>query len=289
MRIIIVGPGRAGLSLALAAAAAGHDLVAVVGRDPAQAEAAGTRLGTVALTTSHTLPEADLAVLAVRDEAIASVAAAITDRVEHVGSAVHLSGLTSVSALDALRAQGLAVGSLHPLQTMPSPEAGAARLAGAWFAVTAAEPLRSQLHELAGSLGGRPFDLADEDKAIYHAAAAAAANFPIAALTMAADLFATAGVPFAAAEPLVTASVANAFEMGPRPALTGPVSRGDVATVQAQLEAIAEQAPTWLRPYSVLVLQLARIAGRHEVFEDLLVSWWPVGAARQESAEAKDR
>ncbi len=288
MRIIIVGPGRAGLSLGLAAAAAGHSLAAVVGRDAIQAEAAGIRLDTVALTPSQALPEADLAVLAVRDAAIAPVAGAIADQAEQVGAAVHMSGLTSVAALDSLRARGLAVGSLHPLQTMPSPEGGAAQLEGAWFAVTAAEPLRSKLRDFARSLGGHPFDLADEARALYHAAASAAANFPIAALTMAADLFDTAGVPFAAAEPLVSAAIANAFEMGPRPALTGPVSRGDVATVQAQLEAIAEQAPAWLRPYSVLVLQLARIAGRQDVFEDLLASWWPAGTARNESADAED-
>ncbi len=226
MRIIVVGPGRAGLAIAVAVDAAGHRVVAVVGRDRRQAEQPARGLGAAALGPDEDLPPADLLMLATRDQAIAPVAAALATRCRDVSAAVHVSGLTPVAALEPLAAAGCAVGSFHPLQTLPSPEAGAARLSGAWVAVTAEEPLRSSLHELATSIGARSFDLADDRKALYHAAAAAAANFPLLALTMASDLFDAAGVPFAAARPLVEAVVANAFDMGPRPALTGPVARG---------------------------------------------------------------
>jgi predicted short-subunit dehydrogenase-like oxidoreductase (DUF2520 family) len=275
MRIIIVGPGRAGMSLATAAAAAGHRIVAVVGKDLQQAAPAAKVFGAEAATTAGPLPPADLLVIATRDGAIGPVADKLASTATDIGAAVHVSGLTPVDVLAKLAGSGVPTGSFHPLQTLPTPEAGAARLEGAWIAVTAAEPLRSVLHGLAESLGAQPFDLADDDKAIYHAAAAAAANFPLAALVMAQDLFGAAGVPFAAAKPLVEAVVANAFSLGPRPSLTGPVARGDVETVRHQLEAVASVAPQWLSTYSALALFLARIAGRGHEFEALLAEWQP--------------
>jgi len=275
MRIIVVGPGRAGLSLAAAAEMAGHHIVAVVGRTREHAAAAGEAIGAAALGVGDEMPSADLVIIATRDDEIQPAAASLAGRCRQVTAAVHISGLTTVAALAPLAAAGCATGSFHPLQTLPSPGAGAARLAGAWVAVTAAEPLRSRLHELAVSIGAHPFDLADDAKPLYHAGASAAANFPLLSLAMAADLLALAGVPFAAARPLVEAAVANAFDMGPRPALTGPVVRGDVVTVSAQLDAVAAHAAEWVAPFAASVVHLARLTGRGDDFTALLERWRP--------------
>jgi predicted short-subunit dehydrogenase-like oxidoreductase (DUF2520 family) len=274
MRIIIVGPGRAGMALARAALAADHRLVAIVGKDTAQAErAVSATPGAAPLTVDDPMPEADLLVVATRDDVIAPVAEALAPQVTAVTAAVHLSGLSSVHSLQALASAGLETGAFHPLQTLPTPEAGAARLHGAWIGITAEEPLRSVLHDLAASLGASPFDIADRDKALYHAGAAAAANFGLATLAMAEDLLAAAGVPFEAVRPLVQAVVDNAFEMGSRPSLTGPISRGDVGTVRGQLDAVAAARPDWLASFGSMVLLVASIAGRRHEFEDLLASW----------------
>lgn len=284
MRIIVVGPGRAGLSVATAARRTGHAIAAVVGRSRDHAAVPAAALDALALGPADDLPSADLLLVATRDDAIGALAAELVPRISgNVAAAAHLSGLKSVTELAPLAAAGCRTGSFHPLQTLPSPEAGAARLSGAWVAVTAEEPLRATLYELARSLGAHPFDLADRNKALYHAGAAAAANFPLLALTMASDLFGIAGVPFAAARPLVEAVVANAFEMGPRPALTGPVARGDVGTVEAQLDAVAAAAPEWVAPFAANVLHLAGLAGRGDDFLDLLERWRPAPAAEDRS------
>lgn len=272
MRITLVGPGRAGTALALAARAAGHDIVAVLARRPEAAAEAGARLGgsrTSALDGG--LPESDLAVIATRDDAIETVASRLAAGAVGAEAIVHLSGLTSVTALGPLAQRGAAIGSFHPLQTLPTPDVGAERLPGAWIAVTTSNALlRERLHAFAVSLAAHPFDLADEAKPSYHAAAAAAANFPLAALGMAADLFRSAGVPFEAARPLVEAVVANAFELGPREALTGPVARGDVGTVEEQMWAVAEAAPEWLQGFRVFVGELARISNRSDEFRAIV-------------------
>jgi predicted short-subunit dehydrogenase-like oxidoreductase (DUF2520 family) len=271
MRITLIGPGRAGTALALAARSAGHDIVAVMARRPEAAASASDLLGAPPLLSmDDDVPACDLAIVATRDAAIRSVAEGLAADADSVGGVVHLSGLAPVDSLAALADRSIPVGSFHPLQTLPTPRAGADRLPGAWIGVTTdSAPLHIELFALAESLGAHPFDLPDESKAVYHAAAAAAANFPLAALAMASDLFEAAGVPFDAAGPLVGAVIANAFELGPRAALTGPVARGDLETVAAQLDAVANDAPEWLDGFRAFVAELARVSGRGDQFSDL--------------------
>jgi len=261
MRIVLVGPGRAGLSVAIAANGAGHDVVAVVGRDADQVAAAARRFDAIALAIGEPIPPVDLVVIAVRDDAIAEVAGQVAAIARNAAaSAVHLSGAVPVAALGAIADQGLSVGAMHPLQTLPDPVRGGRALAGAWFAVTADEPLRADLYGFVGSLGGHPFDLSDEHRIAYHAGAAAAANFPIAALTIAQRLFAATGVPFDAARPLVEAIVENVFTRGPVASLTGPIARGDVETVDAQIAGVRATAPELAKAFESMVIAVAEVA-----------------------------
>ncbi|MFQ5947720.1 MAG: DUF2520 domain-containing protein [Acidimicrobiia bacterium] len=270
MRIILVGPGRAGMALSRALLSAGHSFAGVLARRAEEAEAAAVDLETVPLDWGTPLPAADLLVIAVHDGAIEEVAARLVSVATRVGSAVHLSGLKPVASLDAL-ADRCRIGSFHPLQTLPTPEAGAARLAGAWVGVTAPDPrLRDELFGLAESIGARPFDLEDQARAVYHAAAAAASNFPLAALAMAEDLFAAAEVPFEAAGPLIRAVIENALALGPRRALTGPIARGDVETVAEQLAAVDRLVPAWGDEYRDFAGVVARVAGRSDDFSEVL-------------------
>ncbi len=86
---------------------------------------------------------------------------------------------------------------------------------------------------------------------------------------MAKDLFAASGVDFAVARPLVEAIVANAFELGPRAALTGPVARGDVETVASQISAVREHVPEWEPAFRAFVDALARLTGRRDQFTEI--------------------
>jgi predicted short-subunit dehydrogenase-like oxidoreductase (DUF2520 family) len=110
----------------------------------------------------------------------------------------------------------------------------------------------------------------DDAKPLYHAAAAAAANYPLGALAMAERLFEAAGVPFEAAGPLVEAVIANALSLGPLPALTGPIARGDVGTVAAQRAAVAVATPDLEADFVALGRALARAAGTEAAFEGVL-------------------
>jgi len=269
MDLILVGPGRAGLALSLASVEAGHRVVGVLARDPDAADAAADRLGSRPLPWDRELPPGGLLVVAVRDDAIGEVARRLAGRAGSIGGAVHLSGLKPVAVLDPLA--GPPLGSFHPLQTLPTPEAGAARLGGAWVAITSTDnAFADRLFSFAASLGAHPFEVEDDAKPLYHAAATAAANFTLAALSMSKELFLAAGVDFEVAAPLIRAVVDNAIAMGPGDALTGPAARGDVGTVRDQMEAVRSAAPHLAGDFAAMVRATARVAGTSAVIEDAL-------------------
>jgi len=269
VRIVLVGPGRAGRSLARRFREHGHTVAGVLARRPEAAAQAARELDAVVLGWEGSLPACDLLVIAVRDDAIEEVAGLLAP-IAAAGGAVHLSGLTPVAALQPL-GRSMPIGSFHPLQTLPDSEAGAGRLAGAWVGITSEDAVfADRLFALAHAAGMHPFELDDDAKAVYHAAAAAAANYTLAALAMAERLFSAAGVPLAAAEPLVRAVVDNGFAMGSAAALTGPIARGDVGTVRAQVAAVAEACPELTEDFRALGRATARLAGTGDLMEEAL-------------------
>ncbi len=173
--------------------------------------------------------DAELVLLCVPDAAIADTA---RDLVPGQWVA-HVSGATPLRALEPhARRFGM-----HPLQTFTR-ERSAEQLDGAWAAVTAeSEEARRHGHELARTLGLRPFDLADDVRPVYHAGAVIASNYLVTLHRAATRLFEAAGAPPAALVPLMTRTIENGFD------LTGPISRGDWNTVDAHVRAIHEEAP----------------------------------------------
>ncbi len=184
--------------------------------------------------------DADLVLLCVPDHAIAAVAAAV----EPGPWIAHVSGATPLAALDPhTRRFGL-----HPLQTIVHAR-GPEQLDGAWCALTAeTAPAHGIARELAATLGLRPFDLADADKPLYHAAAAISSSFLVTLYRTAAAMFEAAGAPPKALVPLMRRTIDNDFE------LTGPITRGDWATIDAHVAAIRERAPGIEQLYRVLVV-----------------------------------
>ena len=182
--------------------------------------------------------DAELVVLCVPDGAIAEVAATIP-----TGPWIaHVSGASPLAAL----APHTRRFSVHPLQTFTR-ERGPEQLDGAYAAVTAeGEEARELAFELARTLGLEPFELADADRPLYHAGAAVASNFLVTLHRAASTLVGAAGAPPEALTPLMRRTIENGFE------LTGPIARGDWATVDAHLDAIHVRHPELEPLYRVL-------------------------------------
>lgn len=272
--IVIVGPGRAGLALAAALLRVGAaSRIHLRGRRKALSD--NDLAPFVGLPLSYSaglkLPDGGAVagvILAVPDGAIPAVAEALVEQAGRLLPPVlHLSGAAGREALQPVAEAGGAVGSLHPLVSLTGPDS-ADRLQGAWFAIEgegAAERFAARLVE---ALGGRILPVAAARKALYHAAGVAASNFVVALLGEAEAWMVRAGVPAEAARAALTelaaGAVDNVARLGAAAALTGPIARGDAATVARHL---AELSPPERRLYSVLAaaaLDLARERGLAE-------------------------
>ena len=183
--------------------------------------------------------DAEVVLLCVPDSAIAAAAECQTLVMSQwVG---HTSGATPLTAIPHARRFGL-----HPLQTF-NRSGDPAQLDGAFAAVTGeTEEARSFGRALAGLLGLTAFDLAEADRAVYHAGAAIASNYLVTLHRAASELFEEAGAPPAGLEPLMRRVIGNGFE------LTGPIARGDWETVERHLAAIRERRPQLEPLYRVL-------------------------------------
>ncbi|HKN92837.1 MAG TPA: DUF2520 domain-containing protein [Thermoleophilaceae bacterium] len=241
LRIGVVGRGRVGTAISEALRAAGRDVAGPLGR-------------------GETPANVDAVLLCVPDAEIPAAAAAVGRAASLVG---HTSGATRLAALEPSGARGLF--GLHPLQTFTGSPHDAERFHGCRCAVggTSDEALDAALG-IARTLGMEPFELSDEQRPAYHAAASIASNFLVALEAAAEEVAAGAGLDPAEARaalaPLVRTTVENWAELGPERALTGPVARGDDLTVAAQREAVRATAPQLEALFDVMVERAQALA-----------------------------
>src|SRR5215210_3371390 len=239
LRVGIVGPGRVGTALARALRDADTCVEGPLGRGERPARC-------------------DAIVLCVPDAEIAAAAEVMTAAAPLVG---HTSGATP---LTALAHAGVPAFGLHPLQSFAHP---GVRFEGAGAAVAGTTPEALEFAvRLAERLGMTPFEIDDEGRAAYHAAASVASNFLVTLQAAAETIAAGAGLERAEARallaPLVRQTVENIAELGPEEALTGPVARGDDTTVAAQRAAVEEVAPELLDLFDELVRRTRDLAGK---------------------------
>jgi predicted short-subunit dehydrogenase-like oxidoreductase (DUF2520 family) len=205
------------------------------------------------------VPSGDVILLCVPDAEIARAAEAVRGAAPLVG---HTSGATPLAALEP--AGGADRFGLHPLQTVTGE---GARLDGCGCAVAGSTPQALAAAErIATDLGMTPFAVEDSQRAAYHAAASISSNFLITLQAEAEQLAAAAGIQGFDARrllgPLVRTTVENWIAIGPERALTGPIARGDRATVAAQRAAVAQQRPELGPLFDALVERTEELAGR---------------------------
>jgi predicted short-subunit dehydrogenase-like oxidoreductase (DUF2520 family) len=269
-RVGILGTGRMAKAMGRALRERGSPIVAVAGRSLPHAEDAARLIGGSAQAVSlPALPSlADSVLIAVSDDALREVAELLLAAGATDGTVLHTSGVYGPEALEALAVGGVSCGALHPLQTLSASETSWQGLLGAAFALSAEGKAALWGQEIVDLLGGRLLRLNRDGKPLYHAAAVLASNYLVALLDAAVELMEAAGVPreeaLPALAPLVRRSVENCLTEGPEKALTGPIDRGDEATVRLHLEAFrsGELPQRVRRLYKALGQQALELAGR---------------------------
>ena len=240
-QLAVVGTGRLGTALAAALNAEPPDGCQLVGLFGRGYDGAGV----------------DAVLLCVPDTEIANAARLIAP-----GPLVgHCSGATSLEVLAPHEAF-----SLHPLLpvTAGHPSFGGA---GAAIAGSTRRALAFAA-SLARALRMSAIEVDDPDRAAYHAAASIASNFLVVLEDAAERIATTAGVSRELLAPLVRATVENWAKLGPELALTGPVARGDEATVSAQRAALESRTPELLPLFDELLAATRGLATRARAARD---------------------
>jgi predicted short-subunit dehydrogenase-like oxidoreductase (DUF2520 family) len=260
----VIGAGAVGTALGAALSRAGWPVVAVASRDEARRNRFRALVPTARgfAEAAPVLDEAELIIMAVPDDAIAGLAGEL--RLYGGQALVHTSGVLGAEVLEPARAAGTQVGAFHPLVAFADTERAIAALRGATVAVEGDDQLTSLLATMAEALGATAVRLAPGSKAAYHAAAVLAAGGFVALLDAIAELGAAAGLDeqgsLAVYGGLIEQTLGNARALGVRAALTGPMTRGDVGTLERHLDALTRLAPDALPLYKAAAEREIRLA-----------------------------
>ncbi|MCC6264419.1 MAG: DUF2520 domain-containing protein [Bryobacterales bacterium] len=265
----IAGTGRIAQSLGALLAEQGLPIAAIAGRDLARTREAAAFTGARRTVNIEDLGrEAAVVLIAVSDDAIEPVAARIASGARLPEVVFHTCGSAGPELLQELSEKGCATGVLHPLQTVPAPEAGVQSLSQCYYAYCGEGAAVKWASRLIGLLSGKAIHVNPSQWALYHAAAVMACNYNVTLVSTALDLLEQAGVERAeglrALSPILRNTTEILLRSTPEEALTGPIRRGDVGSVQRHLDAL-ESAPAearnLYRAAASSTIPLARRAG----------------------------
>jgi predicted short-subunit dehydrogenase-like oxidoreductase (DUF2520 family) len=268
--VFIMGAGVVGTALAARLVRAGVPVIGLHGRQVELSDAARAISGVVASTGDipDIASESEVIIISVRDERVPEVAERLAreGRLRRDQILLHTSGANPArTILAAALPHVRAVGTLHPLVSFADARVAVEGLDEVAFGIEGDEPARAVAKRIVRSLGARSVFLEAENLALYHAGAVVASNYVVALADTAQTLLVKAGVPpeqaLPALIPLLKSVVQNLAQLGLPGALTGPVERGDVSSVEQHLRTLEARAPELLALYRLVgkdVLRLAR-------------------------------
>jgi len=259
--IAIVGPGRLGQALARSLRAAGYTISEVISRDLPESRRRAARLaralGARARTPATASFNAQVVWLCVSDDAIRACARELAPKAGWKGKvALHSSGALSSDLLAALRRRGAAVASIHPMMTFGRDPSSTPSLGGVPFAIEGDARAARVARRIARDLGGEPFRIPRESKVLYHVLGSFSSPLVVATLATAEQVAAAAGISRPAAarimQPILQQTIVNYLRDGAGAAFSGPLARGDLATVRRHLAAL-RRVPEARQVYIALV------------------------------------
>ncbi|MGA8875580.1 MAG: Rossmann-like and DUF2520 domain-containing protein, partial [Candidatus Korobacteraceae bacterium] len=236
--ISIVGPGNLGTALALTLPSAGYQVKLLAARHKvAHVKALARKLHAQVIDVGKPLPT-DVVWITVPDDAIAAVARLLASSQDWKGKIVfHSSGALTSDELSPLRAKGARVASVHPMMTFVRgvvPE-----MAGISFAVEGDAAAVRTARSIVEDLGGRPFVIKKQNKVLYHVFGSFASPMVIALMASLEEVARAAGIRQSeikrVMEPLLSQTLRNYLQQEAASAFSGPLVRGDVATVRKHL------------------------------------------------------
>ena len=245
-----------GAVLGAALRRAGHEIIAVSAvSDLSRLRAEALLPGVPIMPVPQVAVDADLVLIAVRDDVLPGLVSSLcVEGSLHAGQfVVHPSGRFGIDVLHPAADAGAIPLALHPVMTFTGTSVDLARLEDCPFGVTTLDQVRPIAEALVVEMGGEPVWVPEESRALYHASVSFGANYLMAVVRESIDLLARAGIehPEHLMAPLLSASLDNALRHG-YGALTGPVARGDAATVGEHLRQLHRTSPEAASAYQAL-------------------------------------
>jgi predicted short-subunit dehydrogenase-like oxidoreductase (DUF2520 family) len=266
MTVNLIGGGQLGRAMGRLFTTSGALAVQdVLTRSQASADGAVAFIGAGrAVADLAALRPAALTMLAVSDDQIEALAAALAPRLVPGSVLFHCSGAKSSAALAAAAARGVHVASVHPIRSFADPAAVAADFAGTFCGIEGDAAALAALAPVLATIGARSVPIDAAAKTVYHAASVFASNYLVTVMDAALRAYAAAGIaPDLARElvaPLATQTLDNVLRLGARPALSGPIARGDLATVARQQGALDAWDPATGALYGALAAATITLA-----------------------------
>jgi predicted short-subunit dehydrogenase-like oxidoreductase (DUF2520 family) len=265
--VSIIGAGRLGTAIAIGLAGSGYRISSLVGRRRQQVRKAAALLDVpcdvlVANELGKYTP-AELVIVAVPDDQIGEVAKNLVRfEIPKRGAltVLHTSGALSSSVFDSLGEKGWSTGSLHPLVSVSDPRVGAEAFRKSFWCIEGDSRARGLAQRLVRDIGGSSFSIDSKAKPLYHAAAVMSSGNVVALFDVALEMLEKCGLSRGQAQkvllPLLESTIANLKRFSPERAMTGPFSRGDLATVKLHLSALSGKR-------LAEALDLYQLLGRH--------------------------
>lgn len=237
--ISIVGPGNLGTALALTLPRAGYEVKFLAARHKAaQVRSLARGISAQVVTPGKQPLTTDVVWITVPDDAIAGVAQVLVRSQDWKGKTVfHSSGALTSDELSALRAEGARVASVHPMMTFV--RGAVPKMAGISFAIEGDATAVRIARSIVEDLGGRSFVIKKQNKVLYHVFGSFASPMVIALMASLEEVARAAGIRQSeiksVMEPLLSQTVSNYLKQNSTAAFSGPLVRGDVATVRKHL------------------------------------------------------
>ncbi|OBG35209.1 MULTISPECIES: Rossmann-like and DUF2520 domain-containing protein [Mycolicibacter] len=278
LKVGVISAGRVGTALGVALERAEHVVVACSAISEESRQRAQRRLpDSLILPAPDVAADAELLLLAVPDTELAGIVSglAATGAVRAGTIVVHTSGAIGISVLAPLTEQGCLPLAIHPAMTFTGSDEDIDRLSESCFGITAADEIGFAIAEaLTLEIGAEPFRVEESARTLYHAALCHGGNHVVTVIDDALTALRAAlpgrigstvaddpdGIAERVLGPLVRAALANTLRDG-RAALTGPVARGDSATLARHLRALAAVDPDLAEAYRTNALRTAHRAG----------------------------
>ncbi|KNC85749.1 hypothetical protein SARC_02088 [Sphaeroforma arctica JP610] len=241
-RVAIVGAGRVGTTLTRALVEAQYDVVSVMSRTLGSAQKAvntANENNSTAVDKIADIAASDIVFLTVPDELIKATAREIMESAVDTKAICHCSGAKSSAELQFAADAGMRVASMHPLQSFADPGTAMANLPGTYWALEGVEGLTDELQTMIQRLQGICLPIKRDQKVAYHAGAVLACNYLYTLESIATKVMSQSGIPpedcLKALMPLLQGTLNNMGSVGLPQALSGPISRGDIHTVEQHL------------------------------------------------------